>query len=420
MHTSTNPFEACRALLVLGVLALPRPALAASGWASEPSGTVANLYSVAWSSGETWVAVGDGGLILRSTDGGVTWTSIPSPVGDALRGVSFHGDIGVAAGIAGRVARTIDGGLHWSALTPPTTRNLYAVSMGTSFAVITGEEGQIFVSPDDGVTWTLHTAGTASNLFGVSVQGSDAVAVGGQGAIVMSTNQGLGWGLTVVGDANTFYYGTSFATGATGWAVGASLTGSVVMKSILSGFVWSGETAPDAGTFTGVSFPTLTSGTAVGFGGAIVHTDDGGDHWGSQTSGTTRALEAVAFRDTLNGIAVGDLGTILRTDRGGVTAVARAFDPTALEFATGTPNPVHGGAEVAFRTAEAGHVRLRAFDALGRQVATLLDGELGPGLHSAPLAGGALPSGVYFLRLDALEGRPGRELVAERKVTLVR
>jgi photosystem II stability/assembly factor-like uncharacterized protein len=286
--------------------------LAASGWTTQTSNTTANLRGITFIDIDTWVAVGDGGKILRSTDRGVHWATISSPVADALHAVSFIGNTGLAVGVAGRVIRSTDGGLTWIEETRPTTKILFSVSMSSSMSVITGEEGTILVSLDDGLTWTSHTAGTASILFGISVTGSSAVGVGGQGAIVMSTDRGAGWGLTVPGSQLTFFYSTSFVTGTTGWAVGSSsTTGSIIIHSTSSGFTWTAQTSPNSEQLFGVSFASLTSGTAVGANGTIIHTSDGGVTWLTQASGTILTLNAVSFTGTGVGIAVGDGGTIL-------------------------------------------------------------------------------------------------------------
>jgi photosystem II stability/assembly factor-like uncharacterized protein len=258
------------AATVLSLFALQAHAI---GWLPQISPTSLALYGVAFSDANTWVAVGDAGTIIRSTDGGVVWTPIASPVGDPLRAVSFNGSTGIAVGIAGRVLRTIDGGLNWTKETRPTTRALYSVSMGSRMAVITGEEGGIFVSTDDGVTWAPHTAGTASGDVGVGV--------GGQGAIVMSDNRGAGWGLTVLGSTTTtFFYATSFVNTTTGWAVGSyTPTGSIILRSDLSGFTWALQNTPTTDILFGVSFPSIDIGTAVGASGRIVHTTNGGQLW---------------------------------------------------------------------------------------------------------------------------------------------
>src|SRR5437660_8132005 len=60
-------------------------------------------------------------------------------------------------------------------------------------------------------------------------------------------------------------------------------------------------------------------GWAVGDGGTILHTSNGGSTWSPQTSGSNSSLLGVAFPDATNGWAVGSPGTILHTSDGGST-----------------------------------------------------------------------------------------------------
>ena len=59
------------------------------------------------------------------------------------------------------------------------------------------------------------------------------------------------------------------------------------------------------------------TGTAVGDGGTILRTDNGGASWTPQSSGTFNTLYGVSFVDANTGTAVGEIGTILRTNTGG-------------------------------------------------------------------------------------------------------
>lgn len=406
-------------LLALAALSVAGSSRADTTWSMEASPTAANLYGVALVDSETWVAVGAGGVILRSANGGIDWSPIASPVGDALRAVAFRDTIGIAVDVSGRVIRTTDAGLHWVQQARPTTKPLYGASMGSQGAVITGEEGSIFYSLNDGATWTPTGAGSGSVFFGVSVRGSTAVAVGGAGAVAMSDDAGQLWGLTVIGTLLTFFYGTSFVTPSTGWLVGTSNTiGSIIAKSEDGGFIWSGETAPSTSTLTGVSFTTLTSGTAVGFTGTILHTADGGATWNPETSNTARSLEAVAFRDSLLGIAVGDTGTILRGVAQPVTSADYAT-PSRFALEVGS-NPFRGSTSFSFRLSHAGFATLTIYDVVGEPVATLLDGPVNPGSYSALFDARGLPSGLYYSRLEVRAPDLPRPLTAVRPVVLVR
>jgi hypothetical protein len=83
--------------------------------------------------------------------------------------------------------------------------------------------------------------------------------------------------------------------------------------------------------------------------------------------------------------------------------------PLSLSLAAPSPNPARGATTLRYTLSRAGHVRLAVFDAAGRRVAILRDGELPAGGHAESFtlrdeSGRDLPSGLYLVRLEA-EGR---------------
>ena len=83
----------------------------------------------------------------------------------------------------------------------------------------------------------------------------------------------------------------------------------------------------------------------------------------------------------------------------GTAAEADPLAPGALRLLG--PNPVRHTARLGVDLAEAADVRLDVVDALGRRVATLLDGPRGAGPEAVEWDASALPSGVYVVRLQA-------------------
>jgi len=63
------------------------------------------------------------------------------------------------------------------------------------------------------------------------------------------------------------------------------------------------------------------------------------------------------------------------------------------------PNPFNGEARCRYQIEEPGWTTLRVYDLLGREVATLVDGEQLPGSHAASFDSRALSSGLYILAL---------------------
>ncbi|MCC3160756.1 T9SS type A sorting domain-containing protein [Hymenobacter sp. 15J16-1T3B] len=66
------------------------------------------------------------------------------------------------------------------------------------------------------------------------------------------------------------------------------------------------------------------------------------------------------------------------------------------------PNPTTMDATINFSVPKSGHVVVQAYDALGRPVATLFDGQVpADETKSVTLKGGTLPSGTYYYRVSA-------------------
>jgi hypothetical protein len=99
-------------------------------------------------------------------------------------------------------------------------------------------------------------------------------------------------------------------------------------------------------------------------------------------------------------------------DEGAPAAGLLVLDPVR-------PNPLRSHGEIAFTLAEAGQVRLAAYDVTGRQVAVLTDGLHAAGRHTVPwdgrdTRGNVVPDGVYFVRLEAAGWVTSRKVVIAR------
>jgi hypothetical protein len=137
--------------------------------------TDSNLFGVSCDQGTNaptaWIAVGEAGVIMRSTDSGATWTSISSPTTENLRSVIGYGGEAtkrfVAVGDDQTIIMSSDGGLTWTVATVPTPtdsriRNLNSVSFcptsGTSGAGLWTAvgEGVIYKCNKTSTTWSIY------------------------------------------------------------------------------------------------------------------------------------------------------------------------------------------------------------------------------------------------------------------------
>jgi len=105
---------ACAAALVL--LAAPAP-----HWEPQASGVKARLRGVSAASDRVAWASGAGGTVVRTADGGATWTTSIVPDADRLdfRDVDAVSEtaayvLSIGAGQASRIFKTTDAGAHWT------------------------------------------------------------------------------------------------------------------------------------------------------------------------------------------------------------------------------------------------------------------------------------------------------------------
>jgi hypothetical protein len=84
-----------------------------------------------------------------------------------------------------------------------------------------------------------------------------------------------------------------------------------------------------------------------------------------------------------------------------VVATDPTAAPQALALTGAAPNPFGYATTVRFELPAAGEASLTVVDLLGREVATLADGEMEAGAHDATWLAEGVPAGVYVVRLQA-------------------
>jgi len=110
------------------------------------------------------VAVGDGYVllaendILRSTDNGLTFTTVESSLPGKIRDIAVSDTYQLAVGDSGTIYRSTDDGQTWSSVSSPTSQNLFTVSIGNGYAIIGGREGSLFYSTNNGQSWSSSNA----------------------------------------------------------------------------------------------------------------------------------------------------------------------------------------------------------------------------------------------------------------------
>ena len=88
--------------------------------------------------------------------------------------------------------------------------------------------------------------------------------------------------------------------------------------------------------------------------------------------------------------------------------------PMNNEMSQNYPNPFNPSTTISYRLSTPSEVRLRIFDALGREVATLVDGVVQPGINTVVFDAHNLAGGIYYYRLQT------RTYVETKKLILLK
>lgn len=288
-------------------------------------------------------ACGDHGAVWRSQDGGQTWSHLPTPTQASLRSVCFlTNQVGWIAGRStqaftgiglGVLLKTSDGGRSWEEC-PAALPPLYFVKFfGTDDGIAVGESSAQFptgvlTTNDGGETWQP-VAGSSSVgwLAADFVELERGVVVGDRGRIAPVADEAVATPRSSRTSLRSIRK-VDMLDELNGWAVG---DGGLVLMTTNGGVSWQSppQGLPDElNRFA--DFQTVAArGSRVWIsgspGGCIWHSPDGGASWSVQTTGLTTPVHGISFSSDDVGWAVGAFGTILRTTNGGSTwEVARA------------------------------------------------------------------------------------------------
>ena len=136
-----------------------------------------------------------GGAILKTIDGGETWTNIYQ-----LNGVEFisiaANDLGeiftISNGKYGRISKSSDAGLSWI-IVDSVDFDLQKITFNNSSGFCTGMEGNILKSIDDGNSWLLATTLDALYATDIKFNLDNGYCIANNYEIYKTDNDGVSW-----------------------------------------------------------------------------------------------------------------------------------------------------------------------------------------------------------------------------------
>ncbi len=247
-------------------------------WSSQASGTTNDLKCVIFRPDSTGYIVGKSGTILRSTNGGSSWIPVSSGTSTDLNAVwpFFAGGSVIAAGSNGTILKSTNSGASWYPVVSPVSTNLNCIISGFPNDVfIGGDGGKILYSGNLGDNWTEQPSGTTSKLNAFAVQNfwnitSVVHAVGDNGVMIKTTNSGTNWlSVTSTTTQNLYSVQTLSIAGDTllyHIAVGANGT----MIESIGGDMWYDRSHPFTDNFSSINMVNMNTGYAAGSGGTVI------------------------------------------------------------------------------------------------------------------------------------------------------
>jgi len=408
-------------------------------WFPQVSGTAQNLFWVQFLDVNTGYACGSGGIFLKTTNSGANWNSVGINQSNFKMLQFLNSQTGFVSGDSG-IYRTTNAGINWTTVyTGNDGWYIHFTDVNTGIKVL----GSVGRTTNGGLNWqtlSFFPPGGITSLYYINNEnvyctGWDWIMhVGGlyTARIMKSVNGGANW--------NTQYYSTmsfccsqtlsvSFPELSRGYAVGYERDTNYFYKTSNSGVNWSKQQIVDRMYST--QFYNTETGWICGEQGKILFTTNSGTTFYTQFTGASSTIRKIYMLNKDTGFAVGDNGLILRTTIGGFTGINTVSIqiPENFSLTQNYPNPFNPVTRIKFQIPLSRGVpegrgvltQLSIYDALGKEVALLVNEQLQPGTYEADWDASAYPSGVYYYKMEVSPSTgSGRGFSETKKMVLIK
>jgi len=330
----------------------------------SPEAAPIDFYDVFFIDARTGWAVGWPEAIFKTTDGGATWVEqhlhrgywgdrngdgtwdhrdwcaawnsageyCSRKVGVYLRKVGFaDGRNGWTVGRFGYIFKTNDGGTTWRAIPQNSTVRPLPIPCVYPAGHSLAGQPRTDVTSYNPHLFTLDVISPNEIWIGGGSEGDEPCKSGWLRMLGHTNDGGQSWrflyeaenGGQLEGNGRIydmkFGRNTDGSAGPIGWAVGGNGTArSNALQTVDGGQTWHQVRAASSfsNAYYGLAFLSPSRIWMAGWGGFILHSEDGGTTWQQQTSGTTGQLRRIFFFDASNGWIAGQ-HRVFRTVSGG-------------------------------------------------------------------------------------------------------
>ena len=428
------------------------------------------VYSLAMPSSTTWYAANYRNRVYKTTDGGATWTwlSTTSAISGTttLNKIAFADSlIGFAVNNAGKIMKTINGGTSWDTVASPFGSSaIYDMRLFNANKVIcVGNAAKAFMTTDGGTSWTAMTTNIPGNFFGVNFYNENYGIITGYNSAgpatvaAKTTDGGLTWtALTLPSNHTISCYAAVYEDTTTFWIIDQN---GFTSRTTDGGLTWVQSTAISAngifsiaksgkylhavgsgGTILKCQWSTIipvelssfsasvvdgkvnlnwTTATETNNRGFEIHKQSGDGAWEVigfvSGAGSTTEKHQYSFMDN-EVLSVKASYRLRQIDFDGASQYSNVIelDPVnamSFELTQNYPNPFNPTTKIFYQVANDMPVSIVLYDALGKEVKTLVSGNHSAGKYMIQLNAENLASGTYFYRMDAGAFSQTRKLI---------
>jgi photosystem II stability/assembly factor-like uncharacterized protein len=363
----------------------------------------------------TGVVVSNYGVISKTTDGGLTWSSTHAATMYSLNDIVILDQMTyIACGDFGTIMKTTDGGISWYPVLSPVTDRLSALSATESSLFSVGANGTIISSSDMGESWNIVAQYPGENFHSIQFTDINTGFIAGDGSAIYKTvNGGMRWNKLNLNIPSYNLNSLHMFDQNSGMAVGDN---GVVILTKDGGYSWSVIKSRLAGNLFSIDASDNNEILVCGDNSALYKSTDGGYTWNGVTlpQGNSYSFKNIQFTGTLNGYSlafvVGENGVKLYSGDGGSIWYntpswfqnnTTGINKKQFDVTQNFPNPFNPSTTISYVLPYDANVNVKVFDVIGREVALLVNGFEKSGSHQVNFNASKLSSGVYFYNVTA-------------------
>jgi hypothetical protein len=375
------------------------------------TGITLDVFCV-WGVSATTAYVGDGGVaggqggnakVYRTTDGGVTWTTMLSTGGNAgfINGMVFsktnpqvgmiQSDPPAGTGTNYWIQLTTNGGTNWNSITCPGVTGAasaqnsivvidalfygFGLNAGTSRVRYTSDGGSAWVTQSTVITGAFMSgfAFSTDKQRGIAISSASLPNIAKTTNANTWTTQNLGTGFSGYGTVkwiegtNVIYISAATATG-----------GSHFKRSTDGGLTWTAMTTSPSAAYaiSHMEFYKASNGTIYGFAAA----------------GDGSILKLV---DNILTGGVNNNGNV----------------PTEYKLEQNYPNPFNPTTTINYSIPKGSEVKIVVYDMLGHEINTIVNEFKTTGNYSVVFDASNLASGIYYYKISAGDFKDTKKMI---------